>query len=252
MHPQYVNGSQVVPYDIAVVELSSPITGIDFMVLSPTSAAVGTTLTFAGYGVTSWYGQNGGGTKRYTEIPIVGFYNPDYYTSQTTGTNVCSGDSGGPSFLEYTEGRVQYGVNRSVGAYYGDPCTDGWNDSTRVDTHLSWIQGYVPNVLTEFPSETDTDTDTDSDTDADTDTDTDADGDTDVDTDSDTDVDTDTDGDLDRDEEVDFSDDELNDPVRPQKGTYPNGARCSVGAPAGAGGVLWLGLVGMLGARRRR
>ena len=252
MHPQYINGTQVVPYDIALAELSGTITGIDLMVLSPSSASVGTTLTFAGYGVTSWYGQAGGGTKRYTEIPIVGFYNPDYYTSQTNGTNVCSGDSGGPSFLEYTEGRVQYGVNRSVAAYYGDPCADGWNDSTRVDTHLSWIQGYVPNVLTEFPNETDADTDSDTDTDTDSVTDTDTDADADADTDSDTDADTDSDadGDLDRDAEADFSDDELSDPVRPDKGTYPVGTRCTTGAPAGAAGTMLLGLMALLGRRR--
>jgi len=87
------------------------------------------------------------------------------------------------------------------------------------------------------------DADTDTDTDADTDTD------TDTDTDSDTDTDTDTDDLSDRDEEVDWDDEELDDPVRPDGGTYPLGARCSSTSGAGSTALL---LVALLGLRRRR
>ena len=255
LHPNYRDVGYVVPYDIALAELRADVTGYPFMVLSDAPPIVNTTLTFAGYGVTSWNGP-GGGVKRYTEIPVVSFSNPDYYTSEANNTNVCSGDSGGPSFREYPEGRLQYGVNRSVGGYSSDPCTDGWNDSTRVDTHLAWIQGYVPNALTEFPEpDADTDADTDSDTDADTDADADADADADTDSDTDADADADTDADADadfgRDDEVDFEEDELGDPIRPEKGTYPVGARCSSVPLSGAAGAMGL-LIVVAGLRRRR
>jgi hypothetical protein len=237
-HPSYAGGPNVVPYDIALVELNSDINNVDLMVLSPNRVQIGTILTFAGYGVTSWNG-SGSGTKRYTEIEVFDHFNPDYYSSYDPNTNVCSGDSGGPSFLEEPEGRIQYGVNRSVASYGNDPCVGGWNDSTRVDYHLSWIQGYVPQALTDFPEpDTDTDTDTDSDTDAD------------ADADSDADVDADTDADTNLpDNYVDFDDDQLDDPVLPQGPTYPTGVRCAVAPTSGLTSLLVLGVVGLL--RRR-
>ncbi len=179
-HPDY--DDRYLTDDIGLLKLKTRIDDVAPAVLNegaPDSFWIGTPMTFLGYGITD-DGKNDGGTKRITEIPI-NAYDANVIYSYDPGTNICSGDSGGPAFRQGAEvleltGINSFGFSPSGGYPY---CDGGANGVTRVDTHIAWIQDYAPNALTDVPEESDTDTDTDADTDTDTDVDTDTDADTD-------------------------------------------------------------------------
>ncbi len=143
--PSYSSGQFT--NDAGLVELSTPKKDVQWMVLndSPVDASwVGTELTFFGYGVTG-DGGSGEGTQRTTRIPIqdVDAFN---ITTFSADTNVCSGDSGGPSIFEGPDGPEQVGVN----AFVTPGCVGGQAGSTRVDNHIEWIRSYVPDVATDY------------------------------------------------------------------------------------------------------
>lgn len=168
--------------DIGILKLSSRVTYIEPAVLNderPSSSWVGKDLHYVGFGVTGDT-QNNSGTKRYTLIPVEG-YDSTFIYGYDPNTNLCSGDSGGAAFEDTSDGYELAGVNSFVYSHAGDPtpstaCEGGGNGVTRVDQYISWIEGYEPNVMTDWTNSGDADTDADSDSDSDADGD--ADGDT--------------------------------------------------------------------------
>ena len=275
-HPAWNPNGQYLSGDLALVELAQTPQSADPMVVNDEpilNSWVGKDITYVGFGVTDDYA-NDGGIKRYVDLEVFGYDYWDFYSTDPNGvSNVCYGDSGGAAFETTADGLELVGVNSFVspGCYNGDTGT------ARVDNQISWIQQYAdPQLSYDAPEPIDTgtiptgDDDDDDDTttpgddddddtttpgdDDDDDTTTpgdDDDDDDDVPSLGDDDDDDDDDGGygVDADDEVEF-DDELSDPVRPQKGTYPLGARCD--ATGGAAGS-WLMLVTLsLVARRRR
>ncbi len=136
--------------DIAVIELSTPITSVDPVPYLPSSLKLGSSdvgddVNFVGFG----YDESGGyGVKQQVSLPIDGFGCsvsgcPDagavkkqfsYEQDSAGGTGPCSGDSGGPAIImrsgdPYVAGITSYGDSRCV--VYGV--------STRVDNYATWI-----------------------------------------------------------------------------------------------------------------
>ncbi|MBX2800247.1 MAG: trypsin-like serine protease [Myxococcales bacterium] len=143
--PSY-NASQFIN-DAGLVELSEPNEDAPLMVLNDEPldiTFVGTELTFYGYGVTG-DGLGDQGVKRTTTITV---NNVDDFNLLTFDpqTNVCSGDSGGPSTYEGPKGPEQVGIN----AYVTNGCVGGSGGSTRVDNHIDWILEYVPAVALDY------------------------------------------------------------------------------------------------------
>jgi hypothetical protein len=143
--PSY-NPSQFVN-DAGLVELASAREGTRWMVLRDEpldEPFVGTELTFFGFGVTRDNGTDSG-IKRTTKIPVAGFdaFNIDTYDPNT---NLCSGDSGGPSTFAGPKGPEQVGIN----AFVEGSCVGGRTGSTRVDNHIDWIVSHVPEVALDW------------------------------------------------------------------------------------------------------
>jgi len=141
LHPDY-NGRQL-RNDIGLIELATNVSGVAPVIINDMSVSanwLGDTHNFVGFGVTQ-DGGNDSGTKRETDIPLDSF-DSMYLYSYDPDTNVCSGDSGGPSFRTTGDRTYQVGIN----VFVSPSCVNGSNGSTRVDAYIDWITEYVPDV----------------------------------------------------------------------------------------------------------
>lgn len=231
VHPDYSPTADLPVHDIAVLYLESGIQDFGTMSLNTeymVPSDVDEELTYVGYGLTDSDQANSGGTRRKVSIPVFHYDNSFVYTYDEAGSkNVCSGDSGGAAIWKdpETDTWELVGVNSFVFDIDRVPadCDSGKPAAAavRVDRELDFLAEHV-----DFELEADTDTDADSDTDTDTDTDSDSDSDSGV---------------------LQETDADTGDTGRSDTGARCEG--CSQGSPSG----WWaLGLVGLLGLRRRR
>lgn len=141
----FVFDPKTLRHDIALLYLKSPVkfAGISPSELhkgAPTWQQVqtgGTKLIFVGFGFNVLNNEKVGlGIKREASWAISAF--DDYAVSfSVPGTNTCSGDSGGPGFLEGTNSLILAAITSGG----DDACTYGFD--TRVDAYLSWLQPRV-------------------------------------------------------------------------------------------------------------
>jgi hypothetical protein len=126
-----------------LIELATDVVGVAPVVINDMSVSaswLGDTHNFVGFGVTQ-DGGNDSGTKRETDIALDSF-DSMYLYSYDPDTNVCSGDSGGPSFRTTGDRMYQVGIN----VFVSPSCVNGSNGSTRVDSYIDWITDYVPDI----------------------------------------------------------------------------------------------------------
>jgi len=215
--------------DLAIVRLASVPTSATPMVVNDepiNNSWMGDDLTFVGFGVTS-DNANDAGLKRYTTIAPYSYDNWVVYSSDNV-QNVCFGDSGGAALENTPDGYELVGANSFV--FPG--CVGGDNGVARVDRELDWVRQYA-DIITDWGDVPEPEPEPDPDPGPTGDDDDDGPG-------------LDPNG-LSDDEEVVEFDDNLSDPLRPNGGV-PLGVACnSTGSAAG----VFLGLVGLLGLRRR-
>ena len=137
--------------DVAVLKLSTPVTGIAPTAINTTqSPAFGTTGLIAGYGRTS--GSNDeSGLKHYGNVSTANcssagesnttsvcwnFSNP--LGGSGTNSNTCNGDSGGPLFIDFGSGPVVAGVTSGGGSQ--DCMPNDASFDTNVYNYRNWIQ----------------------------------------------------------------------------------------------------------------
>ncbi len=132
--------------DIGLVRLERPHPDPTWVVLRDEpfgTDQVGASLEVFGFGATG-DGRADSGVKRTTQLPIEEVDASNIITF-TPDRNVCSGDSGGPGFVEQPWGREQVGIN----AFVTPGCIGGRGGSTRVDVNIAWILENVPGVATD-------------------------------------------------------------------------------------------------------
>ncbi|MFK7820787.1 MAG: proprotein convertase P-domain-containing protein [Planctomycetaceae bacterium] len=145
-HPDYNPNRFDVGYDISIMELDRPVTGITPMEIFRDTPEVGQLLTLVGFGEggTSQGGSlNDFGNKRVgeTEIDEVTNLHVSWDFDSHNESNTAPGDSGGPAFLTVGGDLFIAGVT-SGGT--GDAHDLGdFSFDTRVDTFASWIDGIV-------------------------------------------------------------------------------------------------------------
>lgn len=115
-------------YDIP---FTPPVYGCEIEILSPGRAA-----TIVGFGNNE--GDNGAGTKRWAETTIqtvVGEFTETVVVG-TVGTAACSGDSGGPAYVQYPDGSWHAFATVSG----GPPCGAGGDTYTLIYKAVPWIE----------------------------------------------------------------------------------------------------------------
>ncbi|MFT4622984.1 MAG: V8-like Glu-specific endopeptidase [Myxococcota bacterium] len=142
IHEEF-SGEPYITNDIGLVRLDTGLNNVPVAVLNDKTVKdtwLGDEHNYVGFGST--YDNRGdSGVKRDTWIPIVEF-DEMYLYAYSPDTNVCSGDSGGPSFRDTANGPVQVGVN----VFVSPGCAGGSNGSTRVDSYLDWILDKVDDL----------------------------------------------------------------------------------------------------------
>ena len=133
VHPSY--GQYYFSYDIGVVRLKQVVTKQTPSPLASAAPKVGQKAVLVGYGITGT-GKYDSGVKR-VGTNTISYLNKDYLSfsgSSGSSSNLCSGDSGGPSFGTENGKEVIIGVH-STGSV---PCGTSGNDM-RVDIYRDWI-----------------------------------------------------------------------------------------------------------------
>ena len=127
-HPAYGGGNK---NDLAVIRLQTAVTGVTPSPLNSAAPFVGESITLVGFGVTS-EGGTGFGTKRMATNTVSGVSATTFSFRGTS--NVCNGDSGGPTFVQAGDVEAAAGVHSTKSGACGVGGTD-----MRVDAFRSWI-----------------------------------------------------------------------------------------------------------------
>jgi hypothetical protein len=120
--------------DFAVCKLAEPVTDVPIvpplMGCEADELVAGATVTLPGYGMNDEVGASGHGIKRWTTntVESVDLVNNDLYLLGTDGASVCYGDSGGPAYLQLSDGswRVVGITSEGHPAVEGQPTICGY------------------------------------------------------------------------------------------------------------------------------
>jgi len=133
-HPHY-DPDRVVN-DIALVRLASDAPVSPLPMAGNLAGTEGANLTIVGFGVTSGRTDDSG-TKRSVMLTLAEL-DAKTFMYTVRGRNTCSGDSGGPAFVDENGVSVVAGVTS-----YGDASCRQYGVNTRVDVYRSWIDPIV-------------------------------------------------------------------------------------------------------------
>lgn len=146
-HPDYNHGGS----DVAIIKLAQEPAGIIPYALYSQAPVVNQEITIVGYGITA-DNLSDSGTKRVAKNLVVGVDDIDInYKGTGSGYgSICSGDSGGPSFIEVNGQEIVVGVHSyGLGKYCGEDEYD-----SRVDVVIPWIKQFDSSISV-FESATD-------------------------------------------------------------------------------------------------
>ncbi len=171
-HPDYDEENPRHDLAIAFLAEESAVEPAQIDTRSLDSTWTGTTMHAVGFGNEDSYTGETGGIKRETDVDISGVDTYILY-HETPGQNTCSGDSGGPLFVEAQgegddddsagEGDDKAWTQVAVASFvypidtYEDYCSGGGGD-VRLDKHLEWIEEVVELGLVLDEEEEDDDT----------------------------------------------------------------------------------------------
>lgn len=165
-HPQF-NLNNPHPHDIAVLLLNHEVEDVQYVPVNTTAfddSWNNRLLHYVGFGSDTYYGGPGAGIKRETDLAIYEYYSLEFL-HYTPETNACSGDSGGPAFVDldghwYHAGVVSFGVP----VQHGQDICSGAGVEMRVDAEINFLDEYLDPTQTPYDDDDDTaDDDTDDD-----------------------------------------------------------------------------------------
>ncbi len=148
-HPQYNDDDFGAGYDLAIMTLAEPVSGVQPSAIYRDAPQVGQTLTLVGFGeggTSTGNPEYDFGNKRVGETPIdrVDELFIEWNFDSHSESNTAPGDSGGPAFINVDGNYLVAGVT-SGGS--GDPHRLGDQSfDTRVDVFAEWIDGIVGSV----------------------------------------------------------------------------------------------------------
>ena len=160
VHPRYSYYSRSQSYDVAVLTLRRPVSGIAPVKRANASQehleSPGRNLTVAGWGNTEQQPASGSGGQNYpnrmreAQVPVVSDSQarqsyPSYASalsvaSGKTGKDSCQGDSGGPMFARTNNGPVQVGITS-----YGTGCGAPGYPGVYTEVNAAAISNFITN-----------------------------------------------------------------------------------------------------------
>ena len=135
LHPMWNPSVQESEFDIAVMTLDRAPVGVTPVTLARAlpASTTGQSVRVLGYGRTTSGSSSGSGTRRSVTTPIVAIGANTFTIGVSGSVGICSGDSGGPSFL----GEAVAGIHSNAGS------SCGRGTDIRVDTNLGFIEAFV-------------------------------------------------------------------------------------------------------------
>ncbi|MEM6533006.1 MAG: trypsin-like serine protease [Myxococcota bacterium] len=146
VHPDY-RGSRPWEYDIGLVLLDATIDDIEPARIFAEPLTLGEPLTLVGFGRTASDATDSSGVKRIAQNAVDGI-SPLYFVSEDTGNgegNGCSGDSGGPTFVDRNQGRAIAGLMSFVPNLGSAGCGNSMR-STPISLFVEWLQSNGPEI----------------------------------------------------------------------------------------------------------
>ncbi|MEN0059113.1 MAG: trypsin-like serine protease, partial [Bdellovibrio sp.] len=134
-------------YDFALLKLNqeAPAKAEVAEILEDVSAlARGATVTAAGYGLVKDLPQEESTVLQKTQLKIIDSVGSEVAVDQSQGSGICSGDSGGPAFIEVNGKQYVWGVASRVGNYQ-EP--DKYCSGVGVHGNVTAVKGYVDLIL---------------------------------------------------------------------------------------------------------
>jgi MYXO-CTERM domain-containing protein len=133
--------------DIAVIELAEnvPLQPIPINRQPLSDQDLGAPVRLVGWGITSGGGEDSG-VKRAVQSQLFDF-DGGFVVVGGPQTNTCSGDSGGPAFMQLGGQPVVVGVTS-----FGDAACEQYGVSTRVDAFADWIDAAMGGAPTPPPA----------------------------------------------------------------------------------------------------
>lgn len=149
IHPDYVpldtsaqpwGDQELGEFDVALFVLAedAPVSAVRFQTAELGLDIEGQTVTSVGFGLTE---RSESGLKHSAPLTVDTLdemFLVSYSSTNDEGANICSGDSGGPQFLDTPDGPVVVGVHS-----WGDSQCETSSGSTRVDLVSGWILDQV-------------------------------------------------------------------------------------------------------------
>ncbi len=157
VHPDYSDSTM--QHDLAVLLMDEDVDADIYPLRTEPigSGWVGTMMHVVGYGNIHSYNGTDTGVKYETDVQLVQV-DGDLLYHETPGHNTCSGDSGGPVFVEVDDEWVLIAVTSFVYATESgqDACAGGGGEN-RVDTHMDWLDEVMAEDYEPDPSDDDDD-----------------------------------------------------------------------------------------------
>ncbi len=139
MHPGWNAGGDSLEHDIALALLQrAPGVQPKMWNREPLFGKQGAPIRAVGYGITSRQ-KSDSGTKRQVNLTVAGLQQTHLFLGDQMGKGICSGDSGGPTFHVFADGR-----ERQIGVHSFDGngvCTYGGD--IRTDAYVSFIDQWL-------------------------------------------------------------------------------------------------------------
>jgi len=159
-HPDYFASSDdsVIRNDLGWAHLATPLEGIAAPALNtePFEASdVGEVLRWVGWGASGDYAGDAGYTKRYADMPIVGFEEEFLLAYDDGGSATCGGDSGGAVYRLAEDGTpTLVAVHTAARDDDGTLCEGSTSVDTRVDLYPAWIGSFGEDLDTTYTTDT--------------------------------------------------------------------------------------------------
>ncbi|MBL7543761.1 MAG: trypsin-like serine protease [Bdellovibrionaceae bacterium] len=150
IHPYYTNDSLMSRhFDLAIATLSNAVpNGYEAIELLPNEGEVNVNdfVIASGFGkVTNSTGDQNRKLNKSTSLKIVEDWGTYFLVDQSSGSGICNGDSGGPTFYQWKGKMYLVGINHGFFNKNKPESCSGTGVMVKIQTHKNWIKQNIVN-----------------------------------------------------------------------------------------------------------